>query len=636
MENVDADVIQPEPDAPPVMDATDRRVERKAVKAWQQKVNSANKAYQKWEHDYNAAHLEEYWSGIGQILEGEDRDAYVINMCHPSVEQRMPALMFHRPKFAVRPRIGRKDDSGSSIEDRCLLREDTLNTKLDDHKTGFKRATKLALRESHYRFGVVEVGYETDVAENPNAGKPLLDGDGKPMVTSEGLPLMQEAQILTSEQLWVRRIPAHTFRCSVNSHNNLKSCEWVGYFEWMYIEDLKASRLYQGGDMLKPSGKYRRDMDVESDMENYKDREKHQGMVKVWKVWSSRDRKKYVWAENHDFFLLEGQPFKFLPLALLKFYDLMDELYPVPVMYTWTSIQDELNETRNMQKIHRRRFKRRYWYIDGKIEPAELEKLRVGPDGTFVKVPAAGLIGPIEDAPLDRAVLANVINTREDFMYASGVSGEQRGAAESETATQAQIIDVNTRIRESEARQAVSEWLGEIAWIMLRTIEEFMSLEFWILQNVDPLSVMSLVEAARVAGNWKQIKTEVLGDLDFDVVVDIESLSPINDDQKRNSLIQFLGLLTSPGVGMLLLASPQLFKRVAALYNIRSDRELEEIKQALVMLQLMAMKAGGPGGDKKPGGGAKEEPPPGPGPTPAVPDIMQQLVGQLGMGGPRG
>lgn len=614
------------------VDATSRRDERKRVATMQAKVNAANKAYDKWETDYNAAKLEEYYSGIGQNVTDEP-DCYVINMCHPSAEQRMPTLMFYRPKFGIRPQNARSDDPDTNLEERCQLREDTLHTFTADPDIDFVAVSKLCLKESHYRFGVTEVGYDNEAAENPNAGKPVLDEDGAEMKKSGGDPLMHGEFVVKSESLWVRRIPAKTFRCSVNPHNDIKKCEWVGYYEWQYVEDLKKSKKYQNLDKLKSVGRFKQQYDAPaSDPMDEDDRKKHQGMIKIWKMWDNRGRQKFVFPDNADYFLVDGEPFKFLPLALLKFYDLLDELYPIPVMYTWTSIQDEMNESRNMQKLHRKRFVRRFWAIEGKIRVEELEKLKGGPDGTIIWVPQAGLLGPIEDAPLDRAILANIPVTRDDFMYVSGVTGEQKGVAQSETATQAQIIDVNTRIRESEAREIVAKFLGQIGWIMLQTIEQSMALPIWIMKNVDPLAPNAMLEMARVAHNWQEIKVEdKFGALSYEVTVDVEALSPVTEDLRRQQFMTFLQLVTASPIALLLSLSPSLFKRVANLHGIRGDRELKEVAQAL-MITAVAM-AGGGGKGGKPGDGASPGPAgeggTGPGPTPGTPDIMQQLAAQI-------
>lgn len=578
--------------------------ERSFVKALQGKIDQGVKVRKQWEEDFKCDLLEGYYTGLDQWPEDHE-DQYTINLCHSSVEQRKPSMLFNRPKFTVRPRQGRSDDPMTNIEERVRLREDTLNTFLNNDEVGFMDETKTALHEAHFRFGMIEVGYDAESVDNPNAGQPVKDTKGNDMVGSDGKAVTEGATIVQAESLWVKRIPAANVVFPLNSHNILRRNEWVAYSEWHYIDDLKRHKGYQNTEKLKSKGQIKHQFDAqgggEEDPADLTDEQKRQGMVKIWKMWDNKAKKKYVWADNTKFFLLKGEPFKVLPLAMLKFYPILDSAYPVPVMFNWKSPQDELNETRTGQKIHRKRFCRRYKVIEGKMRQEELAKLKSGGDGTIFLVPNLDVIAPLEDAQLDRAILANVPTTREDFFYVSETTGEQVGVAESDTATQANIIDVNTRIRQTQARELVAKWLADICFIMLQTIEDKMALPFWIMKNVDPLAPMAMAEAARVAANWMEIKkVSQLGSLTYDVVVDMEQLSPVTEDTRRMQHEKALTMLVTPGIPLLLASSESLLKRTLSYMGIRGDKEVQEIKMALMVVNLaMAAEAGGSGGGPK-------------------------------------
>lgn len=575
------------------------------AKKWQAQVDSADKAYKRWEADYKCDQLEGYYAGIDQWEDPSNHENYTINMCHPNMQQRLPSLYFNRPKFRIKPRPSRADDPFTLIEERTKLREDTLNTFLDNPAVGFVAQTKLAVKEAHYRYGVIEVGYDNDAIENPNKGKPSLDENGKEMFNSKGEKVMQGEFIdPTTESMWVRRIPAKTFRCSVNSNNELHRNEWVGYYEYEYVGDIQANRAYANTDRIeKGTSKMRRDMDTpvegdEADLEEYK---KRQGMIKVWKIWSLREKKRYVWPDGKKFFFIGGEAFKTLPLAHFTFYPIMDELYGLPVLTNWISPQDELNETRTMLRVHRRRALRRYAVLEGKLPDEEIEKFKNGGDMTIIKVPVHDVLKPIEDAALDRAVLANIPMTREDMMYVAETSAEQLGQEQSETATAATISDTNARIRITDARETVSKFLADVCYIMLRIAEEKMVLPTWVMKNVDPLSPMAMVEAARVAGNWKQIQmAKDFGDLDYEVVVDVQTLSPVTEDVDRARLEKMITVIANPGVAILLGSSDALLKRFMNVNGIRGDAEIREIQTAMQLMgTLMAAAPGTKGG--KPG-----------------------------------
>ena len=592
--------------------ATERPTQAARVKVWADRMTTATKLYDRWSEKFETDRLENYylgkqWKGV---QESEAQKLYTINLVYSTMEVNKPSMIFYNPQIHVQPRPGHEDDLGSTARMRAKLSEDTVQSFIDDPDVDFMMETGLALHEAHFRFGVVEVGYSADWIDNPNAGKPILKEDKETVLTdSEGAEVMQPDRNITHENLYVKRIPAYRFRVSHSSRNSLAKNDWIAYYEWQYAEDVRRNPAYAKAATagLKSSGTLVNELkDLEDSGDDPDDNERRHGMIKIWKIWDLRSSKKYVIAQDHNKFLLEGEPFSFQPFAVIKFHEILDSFYPLPPVFNWLGPQDEINETREAQRAHRRRFYRRYTIMNGAIDDPELEKLENGGDGVIARTNTQDPVHPVQDAPMGADVWQHLDASKQDFMSVSGVSGDQRGVAESETATQANIIDSRSKIRETSARTKVANWLADISRLILLTVREKMALPIWIKTNVDPLA-KDAAEAIKVAKLWQEIVSEDLGEIDLDFKVELASMSPITEEAERNSWNQVLALLTNSQLGMILAQSELLLRKTLYLYGIRNENDIQEIQKVLQNMLAMqvasaAAAAGAPGPGAAPGG----------------------------------
>lgn len=618
--------------------------ESQALRSWQGNVTASDKIYDRWESDFACDLLEEYYLGH-QWNEQVPGTHYTINMCYPTVETRIPSLIFFHPKVHVTPVPSRADDVGSHLDARARLLEDTAQSFMARKDTGFMDAMTLSLRESFYRFGVVEVGYSASVSDNPQANRPILREDGSEMRDSDDQPVVHGDRMIEAERLFVRRIPASNFRVSPRSTNVTNQNDWVGYYEYLYPEDIKAEKSWDNTSDLKPTGTIANKAANPTDAAPEDQDAAKAGLIKVWKVWDLRAKVRHIFPDIGDKFFKRSEPWPetvtgkpFLNLAFLRQHPIMDSWYPLPPMFNWISPQDELNETRDMQKVHRKRANRHYLVQEGTIREPELRKLESGGDMAYAMTPRLDCMKPVDDAPLDRAIMVNVPTTREDFGIVSGTPPERRGSPETQTATQAAIIDTNAKIRDSYARQQVGQFISEVVWIMLETIRARFTLPTIIQVNVDPASPSKLQEALQTALLWKEITSTDLGDLEFEVSVDVESLSPVTDDLQRQQWTQVLAMITNPMVALVLSSSPAMLKKTLNMYGVRSSQDIAEVQQALqvvIQAQLMAAAAKGGGKGAEGGGGGAAG---GPGAnmggtgTPSPEAVVAQLIAQVGGG----
>ena len=559
-----------------------------------QRIRAADKVFDRREKEYECARLIEYYCGKqtprGFVPPDHNPEyrPYTVNLIFPTIETSLPALLFHRPQVKIEPKPPYGDDPQTTIAERAKLCEDTVQTFIDDPAVAFADHTNLALLDANFRFGLVEVGYTADWLDNPHAGKPLLkEGSDEPLKDKGGADVLQPDKIPQAEQLFVKRIDPETVRVSISRKNILAENDWIGYFEWAYVEDVKRNPKYRNTRDLKPSGQVKDVPTPSSDEE----REQRSGMVKLWKIWDLRARVKHVLAEGHSKYLVEDEPWTYLPLAALKFHEIPSSWYPLPPVANWIGPQDVVNEVRESRRAHRRRFYRRYTVRNGAIEDTELEKLETGGDGVIAKhngVPNEQPVLPVIDAPLGGDFDKDLIEAKDDFMQVSGVGAEQRGAADADTATQANIIDVRTRIRESASRVEVATWLGEICRLMLLTIREKMQLEFWVKRNLDVIA-QDPNELGRILATWQQVTAADLGDGNLDVKVDLTSLSPVSEEQRAAQWNQMLALITNPSLALILGLSEPLLRKTLKFYGITSQGDITEIRNVLQQMLAMQM-----------------------------------------------
>jgi hypothetical protein len=604
-----------------------RTSQRDRVRGWQARIDEANRAHKKWKDDFRVDDLEMMYAGPGQE-DPENPDKYIINKIFPTVETGIPSLLFYNPTIKIKPRPARADDAVSEIDSRAKLQEDTLNTFITDPVLNFKPITTLSLKESFFTYGIVEVGYTADLIDNPLLHKPELTDEEQIFAGLEKIPDFNSDQ---PERLYIKRIPAKNFRVPANSQNILEHNDWCGYFEWVRVDDVKANPRYKNTSGLRVGGRLSRDLAPAVEDESMDEEERgHRDMIKVWKIWDNRTMRRYVLPDHGEKFFIDGDHFDTLPFSDYRPHQMTDTFYPIPPVYNWLFPQQEMNDIRNKRKVHRKRFNRRYEYLNGSVDPEELEKLESDEDGLYIEVRQTGCIAPIADAPLDSSIMRDELVNENDFREITGIGGDQRGeASKNSTATQANIVEFRTRIRESYRKELVGEWIARMATIMLRLIRTHMALPFWIKMNVDPQAQGAEQEAMGIATKWLQIVSEDLGDLQLDISVDVISMSPLSEEGERAAWTQVLMLFTQPQLLAVLLSSDVLLKKTLQFYNVRSQGEIDEIKKAgMQMVQMVAsMAAAQNGAAAAPDAGQGAAP----GPTPGNMGIRGQLAAQMGV-----
>ena len=674
-------IIAGDEPAGPMNDAEEKQREEKVVKLLFKRISQAKKTKEKWEQNYEVDRSHDYVRGF-QRDQDDEKDAqgdrrYQINKILSALKAKIPKIFYYHPYIRIRPSRSREDAPGGTINQRAQLLQDTVNSIIQQKDTRFKPECLSALKESHWAFGVVEVGYEADWVENPFKRKPRLvenEDVERDMVEAGAIPdpdspmaaFADLDQVPSYESFYVKHIPAKNFFVSSNDRTDTLSMDWVGYWEWMFVNDVK--KAYDNTEDLEATGKEtigEAGTDKELAPHYSVNEEIPPDMVRVWKVWDLREKLRYVIAEGHDRILKETD-FDYLPVYDIRLEVMPGEWYPVPPVYQQLTEQDEFNDGREFLRLVRKGTRPRFAYDKHAFTQDELEKLENDEFGVFIGVDNTNMqpIQPIQQPTFAEAALRTLTLADTGFSEQAASSPQARltrGSGGAPTATEVQELSQMGDVRDSYEQQEVADWLSDVAAGLLSCAIERMTLPQWVLINTDPHSQAVAMDAMQISTYLNQIKNPIppevekiamsmhqqerqlvsqadlsaaYGDGRWDVTVDIESMSPVSESQHAARIMQAMNLIASPGVGQLLSLSPPLLKTMLNMMGIRNAADQNAIQMALMMrdqMNMLMMQMGGggapgvapmPGGDQPNAGAGAAGPPP-----PEAPDVKKETPG---------
>lgn len=586
---------------------------------WSNRIRFADTFYKQWENRFDCDRLEDYYEGYHwKDQDNKSYKPYTINLIYSTIEVKAPSLLFSRPIFNVTPKPWKADFDEATAYDKALLKQDTINSFVQDKRLKYADEAEAGILDAWFRFGMTEVGYSADWMDNPNAGKPILKSDNEPYVDEESGEVIKEpSKLPKDERIYVKNIPAATFRVGgINTHD-LSQCNWFGYYEWVRVADLKANPNLENLDFIQNSG---RTSDFQSPVQSTNpasaaSNKEFDGLVaqgdviKVWKLWETRWKQHYIYAESQNL-ILRKSTWDRIPLFPLIFHKRPRRrgFYPIPPVWPWVPPQNEINESREMNRVHRRRFVRKYIVKTGAFTEGEFDKLMSGGDGSMAEteMEPTTCITPLPLADLGASEQASFVISKDDFNIVSGTTSEERGQADRQTATQANITNSRASIRESKPRSIVAEWLCEIAKEILLQAKEKLTDSFWIKRFFDADTTIGM-EMPKLMHTWQQITSEDLEDEEFEVDVQIDSLSPVTNDNEKKKFLEILAVLNQyPQLSM----SPTILNELFDKYQYRNTKvRAELLKMATLHMIGQAMMAekqnqmiAGAGGGGQPGG----------------------------------
>lgn len=627
----------------------------KTVETWQKRIRAAEEVKEKWEKEYRVGDSYRYWKGqqLAKPFDRFNNRRVQINKIFPDVRNNIPSLYFYRPFARLTGEPELVDTPGTELEKRTQLLQDTANHLIRNPDTLFREATFLALTEAHWACGVVEVGYAPDFGDAPQAKKPPLketektktppvpeDTQEEPLMDEMGSPVDMDPEALKAElkrlkgslrdeKFYVKQIPTKQVLISNTDKPVLEENDWVGYWEELNLEDVKKVPAYKNTKDLDPH--YENENERER-QRNYNEETGGEDRIKIYKLWDFRTRTRYVIAEGHKKYLLVKK-FKRCPLKFLRFAIDPNHFFPLPPIFHKLPVQDEYNDSRDMFRRIRHGISPRYTYDENFVEANQMRKFERGDEHSYIprKGGDANVIAPVSQPSYSENVLQTLSLSDKEFQDVGGVGGDAR-VAQTKTATQAKIAEVKNQAQDSFDREIVADWLASIIKELLILAIENMNLNKWIQVNVAPDSPMFPQIAMDVAQQFQMINADVLSDqahgIRWDVTIDVESLSPVSEEERLQKWMQGLSFITNPVSAQLFAAAPPILERTLDLMGLKSAKDKELILQGLQafsqMMQQQQQAAGaspqGPGVSPQPGGNQPGTPGPPPGgPQPGGP-----------------
>ena len=561
---------------------------------WGDRLKNATEYYEAWASKFQVEDLENAYYGFqwDQTNLPDGYKAYVNNLFFIAIDTKMPALMFQNPIFTVKPLPLHAEFDPATASINAKIKEDTLNYFVVNDRIQLTQTIELAILDAFFRFGVIEVGYSADWVDNPRGQKPHLAADDKLQKQHTGETLSRPKRLPQAERVYTKYIPSKNFRVGGLDTQNLEECSWYGYWEYVRIEDVLSNKKFDI-DKISLGASVSRSTDFMASTRTLQDEEEileRQGdLIKWWKIWDLRSKKRVIYLEESNKIIRETS-FKRIPHHILKFRHRLRGFYPLPLTYSWISPQTEANEVREAGRAHRRRFQRKYILASGAFDnPGELEKLQNGGDGTIVqssKNDARLVIAPVPNADLGAQHMQALQVSTDDFDTVAGISAEQKGKAADATATAAKIVNARASIRESRDTNQVRQFIISVGGDVLNTVRDKFVNEFWVEITGQKTAEEPFGLLQENIAQWKQISPEMFGDEDFQLNIDVASLSPIINDQEKEKYIEFISLMQSfPFLSL----SPALVRETADKVGYTNSKVLGVFQQMAQLNQIGQM-----------------------------------------------
>ena len=550
---------------------------------WDDRIHSADRYYKQWEGLFKCKILEQYYEGIMWKSQRElGYNPYVINKFFENIAIKIAEFMPTTPVFNISPRQANSQYDLEAAMASAQIKEDTLNTIIQDNRIHFADEMEMAYKDSFTRFGLIEVGYSADWIINPNAMHPLLSTDANKYASGKPKIKQEPEELPANEKVFVKHIAAKRFRVGGIDHKYLQRCTWCGYYDFVNKLDLKAMKGLMNEDKIGIAQAVFPDPDTET---NDRQTDNYRGnAIKIWHIWDLRANVQLLILDSPRTTIFQR---KFKRLPLLDYRPdrrvTTEGFYPIPPTFNWLSPQDEINETREMLRAHRRRFVRKFMVVEGQMDDEEIEKFETGPDGAIVKVKRTDALQPIQNADLGNALNEAIQTSADDLDRIAGVTPEDQGIPDRTTATQAQITAQRGALRSQKDQLRITNWMSLIGREILLTVKDKFVLGMYVhLGSPEGENFLGSVQDDEQA--YKYVTSEDLDDgYDFRINVDVTSLSATAQMDEKQKFLEFISTLQQfPMISF----SPTLVREAAYRIGYRNMKSIKEFQKMALLMQM--------------------------------------------------
>jgi hypothetical protein len=513
-------------------------------------------------------------------------DPYTINKVYEAIQIKIANYVPTFPKYLVSAKPQNFEYNIDDAINSATLKQDTLNSLIENPKVHFSEELEEAYKDSFFRFGIMEVGYAADWITNPQATQPLLKGKTieSPTKDQRSRVAKEPKELPIDERIYFKHVKAKRFRVGGLDHKYLDRCTWVGYYDYVDKDQLYAISNLMNKDKLDIA----QISNDQPDIWDKDDRSKQSSnAVKIWHLWHTQAKVRLLLLDSPKVTLFQRH-FERLPLFDLRpDKRLLNEgFYPVPPVYHWLSPQNEINETREMLRAHRRRFVRKYQVVEGQMDQDEIDKFETGPDGAIVQVKKENAISIIEGGDLGSAENMAIETAEQDMDSITALNQELQGSPDRETATAANIANQKATIRDNKERDRFVAWLAVFGREALLLAKEKFALGVWVkIGSPEGENFLGSVQEQGPA--YKFVTSEDLNDgYDFRINIDITSLSQTALNDELQNFTKFLTMINQfPEIAL----SPTLVREAAYRCGYRNDKVIKELQKMALLRQLGMM-----------------------------------------------
>lgn len=572
-------------------------------KTWAQRIERAKKVREEWCAQFRVELGRQYFEGNQNPGYPED-EWITVNKIYSHLQAQLPLLYSMDPYFYVKLKKSYQIDPQQIVEyeRRGKVRQAMLNYLKGE--LSLKDKAQMGILDAHFEYGILKSRRAASSKKHPHAGEPILAEDGKtalmdpetkaPMVYPDTLPVNERYE-------WTRVHPCD-FLWDEDAGPLEDSWKWVAQHISMSKAEALKNETYKRSAVKSIKAKDREGKQkgrlsglvTELVKGGQNDEEL---FIDVWEIYDIEKREFLVFPEDGLDLLMEPRAcpagIEKHPFSVLRFTKRDKSPYPIPPVSPALDQQKEYSLSRSRMLTHRKRFNRKYEAVVSKFEDpdTELSKLENGGDGTIIRVMALGAVNPIQDAALDQQGIIELQMMDRDLVEAFGTPGASRGVADSDSATEASILDKRLEVREGDRISAVTDWVLDAARKMDMLVQAHIEKD----------------EAVKITGPqgefWAQVKKADYGAIEgeFEYSVNVGASQPRLPDIERSQWIAFMSQVIIPFPHIL--TAPTVMKRMAEMFHIEDEAALEEFRQIGLKIMQGAMPM--PGGQ---GGGPSDNP----------------------------
>jgi hypothetical protein len=564
---------------------------------WRDRLACANQYFQEWESRFYCEKLVEYYENFQHAavdISSLSSRPYTVNLIYSAIQTKISNMLLQHPEFEVVAKPEFSDWDQETAYASAMTKQDVINTIIENPDLYYVDTITQAALDYWFYFSVIEVGFATDW-RNPNKLPPKMKSRLLYQDLGDKDKVDEDFEINISESIYFKWIPARRFRVSIADNYVLKNCAWCGYYTYYYrralenIKDIKFPEEYiEYNSRWSPEykGPARIIGASENNEKESSDLEyliRNNEVEKVWMIWDNHAQEKIL---LHDAtgFPMWSEPEDTITLATHRANYRLKGWYPIPPVWYWISPQNEINEAREQMRNYRRRYKRKFAALKGKVDTSELEKLANDIDGEVIIEKEREAIRGIANPEIGVTISADLNQSYADFNHVSGSSQVREGNRE--TATKSRIISVKEQVRENVERQRFDIFICQTARLGLLQLKNRGTLPMMIKYTIDPSE--NLLEEVQIHGPaYRQIQTQDLDDgYDFYVKINVKDGSAAQTEEEMQKFVAFLSLTTQfPQIAL----SPTLIREAAYKVGYRNEKVIREMQQMALLVKMSQM-----------------------------------------------